>query len=61
MKIKIWTRICDSGDGSSSVELFSTEKKAREGLDEDGYEDGWEYPYDVDSVLFNIDNCEKFD
>lgn len=48
MKIKVWYRITDSGDGSSYVTLYPSEEEAREGLDEDGFKKGAEVPCQVD-------------
>lgn len=50
MKIKVWMKITDCGDGSSNVELYSSEAKAMAGLDEDLFE--------VDDVARGDPPCE---
>lgn len=37
MKIKIWVRIQDLGDGSSASTNFKSREEAYEGFDEDGF------------------------
>lgn len=57
--IKVWTKITDLGDGSSSVRLYPTEALAREGLDEDGFEKYAEVPCEIDYTLVDESLCEK--
>jgi hypothetical protein len=59
MKIKVWYRITNLGDGSSSVQLYPTEELAWDGLNEDGFEvdDGWmaDIPCEVDYYTINTE------
>ena len=57
--IKVWTRITDHGDGSSGVKLYPTEALAREGLDENGFEEYAEVPCEIDYTLLDVSLCEK--
>lgn len=59
MQIKIWTKTVDCGDGSSAVFMYSTEESAREGLDENDFEEGWDVPCEIDSMWFDTTGCEK--
>ena len=64
MKIKVWCRITEAGDGSSFVNLYPTEAKAKEGLDEDLFEldeegESWsEYPVEIEWEYLDITDCE---
>lgn len=67
-RIKIWIRVDDMGDGSSSASLFKTEAAAREGYDADGFElpdeDGNSYsdvPAEFDYDIFDTEGCEVVD
>jgi hypothetical protein len=59
MKISIWTRTDDLGDGSSTVTLHATELAARKDLDEDGFDTKglMEMPCEIDCVEFDIGEC----
>jgi hypothetical protein len=60
MKIEVWMKITDCGDGSSNVELYSSEAKAMAGLDEDLFEvgeddDDWDHvPCEVMSTFIDL-------
>ena len=52
MKIKVWTRIDDGGDGEHHVSLFSSKSKATEGLELDSPDD--DYGFDEYGDLVQI-------
>lgn len=56
MKTKVWYRIVDLGDGSSSVGLYPTKELAWEGLDEDGFDSFGEIPCQVDYTEINLED-----
>lgn len=60
-KIRVWSKITDLGDGSSSVSLYPNKALAREGLDDDDFEAGGEVPCEIDSTVFDAADCEIVD
>jgi hypothetical protein len=40
MKLKVWMKITDCGDGDVLVELYPSQEAALEGLDSNGFEIG---------------------
>lgn len=68
MKIKIWTRTTDGGDGSSYVNLYTSKELARAGLDDENFVlpytdefgdwEGSDRPVEIGSVIFDITDCE---
>ena len=61
MKLKVWYRITDLGDGSSSAQLYPTKELAWEGLDEDGFETEDGYTMDVPcEVDYSVIDTEEY-
>jgi hypothetical protein len=61
MKILVWTKITDQGDGSQSVDLFATREEAVEGLDDELFEIDDKYsdaPCQVEYSYLETFGCE---
>lgn len=57
MKIKVWIKSYDLGDGSHSFTCHPTEERARQGIDDDDLdEDGT--PCEVDCDIIDISEYE---
>jgi len=59
MKIKVWIRVTDLGDGSRSFRGYHSEELAGEGIDEDGFGEDPETHCEVDYVIIDTDLCER--
>ena len=58
MKLKVWMKITDCGDGDTLVKLFPSEETATEGLDEDGFKiDGpMDTPCEINYTYIDTDD-----
>lgn len=60
MKVKIWTAICNNGDGSSSVYIFPSREKLRGDLclNDDDFRPHDDVPVEIDCEFLDTNDYE---